>query len=195
MNRTIWMRALLVILAIAFSTAAFAQYDESDTSKFSAFIGLYQPSGATLRNGGDSLWKTFGVGYSLKMDAAGRPKSYVAVEYSGSQGDHFTGKRTSLTYMQMFRPKPKSEEDVRGFYLGAGVSANLVQEKLDAQDFVMPPIPGEDNSGTQFGVTVVGGYDFGSSFFVEGRYTKMSELAKDADFSGLSVFLGSRSLF
>ena len=197
MNRTIWIRALVVILVTASSTAALAQMEGDEPSKLSVFVGLYSPSGATLRNEGESMWKVLGVGYALKMDALGRPKSYVTVEFASSTGDHFSGQRTSLTYMQMFRPKPKSEDNVGGFYLGAGVSANMVKERVDAQPYEMPPVwlEGEDNSGTQFGFTAVGGYDFGSNFFAEVRYIKMSELAKDADFSGLVFCLGTRSLF
>ena len=198
MNKSIRTCGLLVALAIAFSAAAFAQYDDQPGSKFSAFVGLYSPPTGALREGG-SLWKSFGVGYSLQSDAAGRPTLYLSADYKGAQKNSFTGSCISLTAMKLFHSNPESEEATSGLYYGAGVSANLLDEKIDAQPFQIPPIDADNASGTAFGITAVGGYDFGSSFYAELRYSLMSkltsDLGEDVDFGGLAVFVGTRSLF
>jgi opacity protein-like surface antigen len=194
MNRLIWTCVLLVVLAIGVTAPALAQYTDEGNQKLAVSVGLYSPSGTTLRDGGGSLWKSVSIGYKLGVDSIGRPTNIVALAYSAAKKDQFDGRRISLNYMRMFHAN-KSSEEVRGLYYGAGVGVNLVKEKIAADDYVFPPIAGEDKSGTQFGFNVVAGYDLSASFFVEVQYSLMSELAKNVNFSGLMLSIGTRTIF
>jgi hypothetical protein len=140
------------------------------------------------------MWKTVSIGYNMGVDSIGRPTSVVALAYSGAQKDQFDGRRISLSYMRMFHAN-KSSEEIHGLYYGAGVGVNLVSEKTDDQPYVFPGIAGEDNSGTQFGFNVVAGYDLSASFFVEVQYSRVSALAKNVNFSGLMLSIGTRTIF
>ncbi|MCX6375676.1 MAG: hypothetical protein NTU88_06530 [Armatimonadetes bacterium] len=200
MNRLIWTCVLLVVLAIGVTAPGLAQYGDEGNQKLAVSVGLYSPSGTTLRDEGGTMWKTVGLGYNMGVDSIGRPTSIVSLAYSGAKKDHFDGRRISLNYMRMFHAN-KSAEAVRGLYFGAGIGASLVNEKVDAQPFAFPDpdkpylITGEDNSGTQFGFNVVAGYDLSASFFVEVQYSQVSELAKNANFSGLMLSIGTRTIF
>ena len=193
MRRFVRTCALIAVMLAVTGAAAFAQYESDQSMKLSIFGGVYSPTGSTLREG-TSIWKSFGVGYSLKSDAAGRPTLYASLDYKGASEGPFQGSCISITAMKLFYAKSGDEENTKGFYYGLGVSANQLSEKVDEQLYQIPPIPGEDNSGTKFGVTAVGGYDFGG-FYAEVRYNQISELAPNADFSGLGFFVGTRSLY
>ena len=194
MNRLIWTCVLLVVLAIGVTAPALAQYSDEGSQKLAVSVGLYSPSGTTLRDEGGSMWKSVNIGYNMGVDSIGRPTSIVALAYSGAKKNQFDGRRISLSYMRMFRAN-KSSEEIHGLYYGAGVGVNLVSEKIDGNDYVFPPIPGEDNSGTQFGFNVVAGYDLSASFFVEVQYSRVSALAKNVNFSGLMLSIGTRTIF
>ena len=194
MNRLIWTCVLLVVLAIGVTAPALAQYADEGNQKLAVSIGLYSPSGTTLRDEGGTMWKSVNVGYKMGVDSIGRPTSIVSLGYSGAKKDRFDGRRISLNYMRMFHVN-KSFDEVHGLYYGAGVGVNFVKEKIDANNYVFPPRAGEDNSGTQFGFTGVLGYDLNASFFAEVQYSQMSKLAENVDFSGLTFFLGTRTIF
>lgn len=199
MNRLIWTCVLLVVLAIGVTAPALAQYGDEGNQKLAVSVGLYSPSGTTLRDEGGSMWKSVNIGYNIGVDSIGRPTSIVSLGYSGVKKDQFDGRRISLNYMRMFHVN-KSSDEIHGLYYGAGVGVNLVKEKIDAQIAWPDPdrpylMTGEDNSGTQFGFNVVAGYHLSASFFVEVQYSQMSELAKNVNFSGLMLSIGTRSIF
>jgi len=194
MNRLIWTCVLLVVLAIGVTAPALAQYGDEGGQKLAVSVGLYSPSGTTLRDGGGTMWKSVNIGYKMGSDSIGRPTSLVTLTYSGAKKNEFSGRRISLNYMRMFYAN-KSSEEAHGLYYGAGVGVNLVKEKIDGNEFVFPPIPSEDNSGTQFGFNVVAGYDLSASIFVEMQYSLVSELAKNVNFSGLMLSIGTRTVF
>ena len=194
MRRLLWLCLLLALVTFGIALQAVAQYSEEGNQKFSIFAGLYMPSGSTLRNQGSTAWKSFGVSRNAKMDDYDRPISYLSLDVATSARGYFTGSKYGLTYTYLFR-KPITGESVRGFYYGLGAGISAVSEKIVRNLYVDPPIFGEENSGMQFNVSVLGGYDFNEYFFAELRYTKTTELAPNVDFSGLTMHVGTRSLF
>lgn len=194
MRRSLWLCLLLSVLIVGAASQAFAQMGEDNTQKCSLYGGLYMPSGSVLRDMGSSVWKVVGLGLNLKQDQFGRPGGCINLEYMTDKQDFFSGSRMSLTYVKLYH-KPVKEEHVHGPYYGIGGGVNFVSSKIAARPFLFPPVVGSDESGIQPSVMLIGGYDLSENFYAEIRYTKMPQLSAGADFSGLMLSVGTRSVF
>jgi hypothetical protein len=194
MRRLLYLCLLLAIVAFGIASQAIAQSTDDNNQKFAIFGGLYMPSGSTLQDQGATTWKSFGIAMNLKMDDDGRPVSFLSLDCASISKTYFTGAKYGLNYTRLFH-RPVTGDSWRGFYWGIGGGISAASEKIDEQLFQIPPVFGEDNSGMQLNVSVLGGYDFNQNFYTELRYTKTTELAPNVDFSGLTMYIGTRSLF
>lgn len=193
MRRSLWLCLLLSVLVIGAGSQAIAQYEDQGGQKYAIFVGVFMPSGSMLRDEA-SIWKTFGASMNLKMDDLGRPHSTISLEHATTSADHLDARRTSITYMKLYRNHQKADV-ARGVYYGVGAGIHLVMADIAARPFIFPPVTAEKKSGIQPGITVLGGYDFSEHFYAELRYTKMGELMTGVDFSGINLTIGTRSLF
>ncbi len=193
MRRSLCLFLLLAALVVGVVSQGCAQFSD-ENQKWSVFGGVYMPSGSELTDMGSSAWMSFGLGMNMKTDASGRPKGVIGLDYAGSKKSHFSASKISLSYTHYFR-QPAKADNARGMYFGVGLSANALKEKIDARPFLFPPVLAEDNSGIKVGVHALVGYDISQSLYLEAKYAMMTELAPDANFSGLTLSIGSRSLF
>lgn len=189
MRRSLCLFLLLAALVVGVVSQGCAQFND-ENQKWSVFGGINMPAGSDF----SSVWKSFGIGMNMKMDESGRPNGLASLDFASVSKDFYSASRISLAYTHYFR-QPVKDENVRGIYFGVGLSANALKEKIDARPVIFPPVMAEDNSGIKFGAHALVGYDFNQNLYVEVKYAKMTELAPGADFSGLTLMIGSRSLF
>lgn len=184
-----WIYAIAALALVVPAIHAVAQSSDDDAAdnRLTAKIGMFRPSGSLLRSG-SSLWKTFGVDYALKQDDQGNARTVVGFGYAATSGNRFKANDASLSYTRIWR---KSSTATGGLYCGAGAGLHITREELTPA-FLSP---GSRESGMEPGLTFLAGYNLGENWFAEMRYTKVGELAKDVDFSGLTFSLGARRLF
>jgi hypothetical protein len=193
MRRLLWVYVLIVPLLVA-SLQASAQYGSEAGSKFALHAGAFRPSGELLRDKGSSIWKSFGLNYNITFDKLDRPEKFVSFDYASKDGGGFSGHSASVSYNQLWRSQTRTDE-VKGPYWGGGAGLYMVDAKADPNVYLFPPYFGQDESGMKLGLSIVGGYDLNENWYAEARYTKMGQLADDIDFSGLTIYVGTRRLF
>ena len=198
MRRRLFSCAFILLTVVGISLPALAQYEEEEPSKLSIRVGIYRPTGSTLRSEGNSTWKMLCIGYSLKLDEKGRPKTYAELERTAVDEYRLDAQMTGLTYTKLWYKEDKEvvnpeeeEPKIRGFYYGIGAGVYIVKEELRE----VWGSPSESNSGTKLGVSLTAGYNFNPNWFAEIRYNQMGKLAEGVDFSGFGLFVGTNQIF
>ena len=188
MRRSLGACALIMLLGAAVSPAL-AQYEEDKPSKLSVSIGVFRPSGSALRNDGSSTWKALSVGYNLRMNEMGRPDTRITIERTADRESRFDGNLTAISCVKLWH---KKDPEPRGPYFGMGAGVYLLKAEKAPDLFLLG---GEEHSGTKFGFSLIGGYNFNGNWFAELRYNSVSKLAPGVDFSGLTLYVGVGQLF
>jgi len=195
MKRVPCLCVLVATVILAITSQAHAQYTEEDSSgKFSIYAGAYAPVGSDLQRSDAAVWKAFGLSLNTQMDVDDRPIASLGLDYAASESRSFKGSSLGMNYTRYFRGPAGEEGTLHGFYYGLGAGFNYNHAQM-APGIEEPPTPAVDESGIQYGVTALAGYDFSPDFYAELRYTQTTELAHDINFSGVSLVVGTRSLF
>jgi len=176
-------KPLLAVLAVVltFPAVSFAQYNEESPAKIGIRGGVRQPAGSRVTDQA-SKWPEIGVDYVLHFEAD-KPQDVASLMYTATNKNLITAKLLGLEYMRQWS---LSDVPDKGFFYGLGAGAYLSSVEI-VETFLTPRV---DESDMQFGLSMMAGYHLGRYWFVEVRYSKLPELAKDVDLSGLSVSIG-----
>ncbi len=194
MRRVPCLSLSIAIIALSIASQAFGQYTDENPRKYSVYAGVYMPSGSLLRDSGSAAWKQFGVALNTNMDEDNRPGAYIGLDYASVSDRGYQGNRIGLNYTKLFHSQVE-EGKGQGLYYGLGAGFSWNSSEIKEQLWQDPPISSRTDSGLQYAVTGICGYDFGEIFYAELRYTQTTKLAPDVDFSGLTLLVGTRSLF
>lgn len=187
MSRLVGFCVFMLLLLFAVSQV-FAGYEEDKPSRLAFSVGLFRPSGGSLRDKGDNIWKSFAFEYYPRLDSAGRPVSALTLVRSSNRDGRFRGDSTSLEYSVL---KVKKPEEGRGSTFGFGAGLYRLSDNL-AESF---PLPSEKHSGTKLGVSVMYKRDLSENWFFTVRYCRVGKLDNGSDFSGLSLCIGTSRIF
>jgi hypothetical protein len=172
--------ALIVVLGLLASVAAFAQYETDRPSKFNIKLGLYRPSSDTEFLG--KKWYNEELLYDYKQNEKGRTVGQAAIGYFQSSGSD-SGSVMSASISRLWWKDAKGSS---AFY--GGVGAGVYNIKLFGDKAVKP------------GAQLFGGYSFGDNYFIELRTVRVlswkpTGLGASLDMSGWGLSVGTRRLF
>jgi hypothetical protein len=166
--------ALILVIAIVSLTAcaAFAQITEGDKVKhFCVGFGLYRPVDDNLRGGqvtspigASSNWMDLKFCYATKMDAEGRPDTYLALDWISPANDMSQLRMTPITLNKILRPKGNKFSK-----LYATFGAGIYPLKLKTPNLGGDPL--KNFTATKPGFTVGGGVEFSTESRLELTYT------------------------
>ncbi|MCX6345368.1 MAG: hypothetical protein NT018_09915 [Armatimonadetes bacterium] len=184
-----WLHAAAITAAILItaSTVVFAQYETDNKSRFGLRMSVYRPSSSSLTDL-SGIWYGPTIDYNIKFDKNDRPSLIASYTMLGQEKGSIKANLTPLTlnYIKHFA-KDKSSN---GWYAGGGLGYYTFSYDL--------AWAGNVRAGAKkVGISLVGGYEIGESYFVELKYDKVGSIYNlaqndDISFDGLTLSLGTR---
>ncbi len=183
------LRAAVVtaVILITASTMVFAQYETDSKTRFGLRLSTYRPSSSSLTNL-SGVWYGATIDYNIKFDTNDRPSLIASLTMLGQDKSSKKAKLTPITvnYVKHFSKDTSSN----GWYGGGGLGFYMFSYNISGA------FKGE-SSAKKIGISLVGGYEIGESYFVELKYDKIGSIYnfaenKDINFDGITLSLGTR---
>ena len=184
-------RALIVILAAVATltaSAAAAQYQSSDRSRFGLKLAFFRPSGGDLKSM-NNTWLGPAMTYNVSFNEHDRPNLLITASWFGEEGSFV---RASIIPITASYVKRFDESREGSWYVSGGPGLYFAKfEQASFPSWIK-------STGTKLGFHVSAGREL-SAYYADLRYDFIDKMSVtgggDVDFSGWTLSLGTHYTF